>query len=93
MKKKGDSTMMDHPHPMYQKFVTGLVGTVLRHNPHLLAVNHFLIVCQRSEQVDRRLPSVRLVYGAAKRMPLAVQADAKTQHEGDNAATINTEAV
>lgn len=58
---------MNNLHIISRSLAAGLVRRVLRHNPHLLAQNHFLAMRQQwQDDIDTAdLPPVRLVYGAA----------------------------
>lgn len=56
--------MIDNLHHIHRKFTTGVIRTVLRHNPHLLAVSYFL---RESRDGDIEVPAFRLVYGVVSR--------------------------
>lgn len=55
--------MIDRFHYIQRKLTEELARTVLRSNPHLLAVNYFLRIPELSEDDNRHLPSILLVYG------------------------------
>ena len=58
--------MIDQLDQTQRQFATELLRTVLRRNPHLLAVNHFLICKEWLGDKDIGSPLVRLSYCGMK---------------------------
>lgn len=59
--------MIDNAHHGQRRFAVELVRIVLKNNPHLLMVNHFLTSKERLDSTDTDFPVIHLVYGRKQR--------------------------